>query len=85
MGYSPWGHKESDMTEQLHFFLRMLLFRISCIVCLGAGLGICYVGNSPDATYYDPSTLPPSSEKGQLTMPLNSAVVFNVASLVLCF
>ena len=18
MGYSPWGHKESDMTEQLH-------------------------------------------------------------------
>ena len=20
MGYSPWGHKESDTTEQLHFF-----------------------------------------------------------------
>ena len=19
MGYSPWGHKESDTTEQLHF------------------------------------------------------------------
>ena len=19
VGYSPWGHKESDMTEQLHF------------------------------------------------------------------
>ena len=19
MGYRPWGHKESDMTEQLHF------------------------------------------------------------------
>ena len=19
MGYSPWGHKELDMTEQLHF------------------------------------------------------------------
>ena len=19
MGHSPWGHKESDMTEQLHF------------------------------------------------------------------
>ena len=19
MGYSPWGHEESDMTEQLHF------------------------------------------------------------------
>ena len=23
MGYSPWGHKESDATERLHFhFLR---------------------------------------------------------------
>ena len=21
MGYSPWGHKESDTTEQLSFFL----------------------------------------------------------------
>ena len=21
MGYSPWGHKESDMTERLHFLL----------------------------------------------------------------
>ena len=21
MGYSPWGHKESNMTEQLHFTL----------------------------------------------------------------
>ena len=20
MDYSPWGHKESDMTERLHFF-----------------------------------------------------------------
>ena len=20
IGYSPWGHKELDMTEQLHFF-----------------------------------------------------------------
>ena len=25
-GYSPWGHKESDMTEQLHFH-----FSLSCI------------------------------------------------------
>ena len=22
VGYSPWGHKESDMTEQLHFILQ---------------------------------------------------------------
>ena len=21
VGYSPWGHKKSDMTERLHFFL----------------------------------------------------------------
>ena len=20
MGYRPWGHKESDMTEQLHYY-----------------------------------------------------------------
>ena len=26
VGYSPWGHKESDMTEQLHFH-----FSLSCI------------------------------------------------------
>ena len=26
MGYSPWGRKESDMTEQLHFY-----FSLSCI------------------------------------------------------
>ena len=25
-GYSPWGHKESDTTEQLHFH-----FSLSCI------------------------------------------------------
>ena len=24
MGYSPWGRKESDTTEQLHFFFRYL-------------------------------------------------------------
>ena len=31
MGYSPWGHKESDMTEQLHFlsfFLLPLVFSL---------------------------------------------------------
>ena len=26
VGYSPWGHKESDVTEQLHFH-----FSLSCI------------------------------------------------------
>ena len=26
MDYSPWGHKESDMTERLHFH-----FSLSCI------------------------------------------------------
>ena len=26
VGHSPWGHKESDMTERLHFhFQRMVL------------------------------------------------------------
>ena len=25
VGYSPWGHKESDMTEQLTFSLYLLL------------------------------------------------------------
>ena len=79
------GVTESDTIEQLHFFLRMLLFKISYIVCPGAGPGICYVGNSPVATFFDPSTLPPSSEKGQLTMLLISGVFFHLASMVLCF
>ena len=26
MGYSPWGHKELDMTEQLHFLSFFLSF-----------------------------------------------------------
>ena len=25
VGYHPWGHKESDMTEQLHFFSQCVL------------------------------------------------------------
>ena len=29
MGYSPWGRKESDMTEQLHFFFFRYLKRLS--------------------------------------------------------
>ena len=26
VGYSPWGRKESDMTEQLHFFFFLFFF-----------------------------------------------------------
>ena len=31
MGYNPWGHKESDMTERLHFHFSLL--------CIGEGSG----------------------------------------------
>ena len=32
MGYSPWGRKESDMTEQLHsHFLSCILLRLQSI------------------------------------------------------
>ena len=30
VGYSPWGRKESDVTERLHFTIHMSLF-IYCI------------------------------------------------------
>ena len=33
MGYSPWGHKESDMTEQL-----MLYFSLTITTCQIPGL-----------------------------------------------
>ena len=29
MGYSPWGRKESDMTEQLHFHFLFTFFSLS--------------------------------------------------------
>ena len=29
VGYSPWGHKESDTTERLHFLLRCL--KLPCL------------------------------------------------------
>ena len=32
MGYSPWGHKESDMTEQLHF----LFYRVPGALNVGS-------------------------------------------------
>ena len=28
MGYSPWGPKESDMTEQLHFHFQPLIAQL---------------------------------------------------------
>ena len=27
VGYSPWGHKESDTTERLHFYVEELLYK----------------------------------------------------------
>ena len=32
VGYSPWGHKEMDMTEQLHFHLNLYLVPDDLIV-----------------------------------------------------
>ena len=28
MGYSPWGLKESDMTEQLHFHFHKVSYKV---------------------------------------------------------
>ena len=36
MGYSPWGHKESDTTEQLHFHF----FFFHVIMCLAQSMGM---------------------------------------------
>ena len=34
-GYSPWGRKESDTTEQLYFhFSLAVIFIISCMIAL---------------------------------------------------
>ena len=35
MGYSPWGRKESDMTEQLHFTSSASFTRASLVVQMG--------------------------------------------------
>ena len=35
MGYSPWGHKESDTTEQLHFnFLSKQISTHAFCICI---------------------------------------------------
>ena len=32
VGYSPWGHKESDMTEQFHFHLQTVVEVVKIMV-----------------------------------------------------
>ena len=34
MGYSPWGHKESDTIEQLHILSHRSLVRKMCSICV---------------------------------------------------
>ena len=34
VSYSPWGHKESDMTEQLHFHLYTSYLTFPCLTFL---------------------------------------------------
>ena len=38
IGYSPWGHKESDMTERLHFHFNHE--EASLVACNAEGLGL---------------------------------------------
>ena len=39
VGYSQWGHKESDMTERLHFhFHKLSIYKAKVIKCdIGKG------------------------------------------------
>ena len=37
LGYSPWGPKESDMTERLHFSLSLSIKRLSLILSSSVG------------------------------------------------
>ena len=46
MGYSPWGHKESDMSERLHF--------LSSSRYEGASLMPQMVKNLPAMPWFDP-------------------------------
>ena len=41
VGYSPWGRKESDTTERLHFILRYLTFCMAVIFFLVTALLTC--------------------------------------------
>ena len=38
VGYSPWGHKESDMTEQLHWFTSFSRRRSNIFLLIRQGL-----------------------------------------------
>ena len=37
MGYSPWGHKESDTTERLHFLTHNI--KVTTVTILNCGPG----------------------------------------------
>ena len=45
-GYSPWGHKESDMTEQLSTHNKWQNWKLVVFNCLGPH-GLCSPWNSP--------------------------------------
>ena len=34
VGYSPWGHKELNMTERLHFHFHLIAYKASALVCM---------------------------------------------------
>ena len=39
VGYSPWGHKESDTTKRLHSLTQSLICSVSRIVLYALGVG----------------------------------------------
>ena len=48
VGYSPWGHKESDTTEQLtHFHALILIFFKDPIILFSFHFGICSILKNP--------------------------------------
>ena len=47
MGYSPWGRKESDMTEQLHFHALEKEMATHCSVLAWKILGRAEPGGLP--------------------------------------
>ena len=40
-GYSPWGRKESDMTEQLHFFFTFSIWKTFDVCIMTAIIQPC--------------------------------------------
>ena len=50
VGYSPWGHKESDMTEHFHFGKRLQPEEVGLVYCMQAlkcGLLVSSIRNLP--------------------------------------